>query len=134
MTHSYLFGDRFADLVESGVKTQTIRSLRRQPPKVGDRLELFRRLANGDARILHDREPVCTSVQRIRIFRNPVTNWTSVELDGERLISIHVRDLALADGFASTVDFLRYFERRGLPFAGVLIKWEQQSQTQEGGG
>ncbi len=121
MKPTYVFDDQLAELVASGRKTQTIRRLRPDLPQVGDALQLFR---FGPAKLL-DPEPLCTSVQRIRIFRNPVTNWTSVEIDGERLISIHVRDLALADGFASTVDFLRYFERRGLPFEGVLIKWEQ---------
>lgn len=123
MTHQLLFDDRFADLVESGAKTQTIRRLHPDLPKVGDTLELCQPHPTLKWQLIRD-DVVCTSVQRIRIFRTD-HNWTGVELDGEYLILIHIRKLALADGFKTTMDFLRYFERKGLPFEGVLIKWDK---------
>jgi hypothetical protein len=67
-------------------------------------------------------------VQPIRIYKDRPT-WTAVELDGEYLILVKIRRLALADGFASTMDFLRYFERKGLPFEGVLIRWEARPES-----
>lgn len=128
---SYLFEDRFADLVKSGAKKQTIRSLRRQPPAVGDRLELYQPHPTLQRQLIRD-DVVCTSVQPIRIYKDRPT-WTGVELDGKYLILAEIRRLALADGFATTMDFLRHFERKGLPFEGLLIKWTQQAHTQEGG-
>lgn len=123
--YTLAFAPRFADLVLVGRKTQTIRSLHRNPPAVGDRLVLCRSLLTGDAPMDLGQDQVVTSVQPIRIFRTD-HNWTGVVLDGEYLILIHIRKLALAYGFTSTMDFLRYFERKGLPFEGVLIKWAAQ--------
>ncbi|MHC1700325.1 MAG: hypothetical protein AB9900_05000 [Humidesulfovibrio sp.] len=120
MSHRLLFDDRFADLVESGAKTQTIRRLHDELPRPGDRLQLCR--AHSAPVLFTILNAVCTSVQPLRIYKDRPT-WTAVELDGEYLILTHIRDLALADGFARTMDFLRYFERKGLPFEGVLIKW-----------
>lgn len=121
---SYLFDAPFAELVASGRKTQTIRRLHPDLPKVGDCLELCQPHPTLQRQLIRD-DVVCTSVQPIRIYRTD-HNWTGVELGGEYLILIHIRDLALADGFKSTMDFLRYFERKGLPFEGVLIKWSAQ--------
>jgi len=127
--YALTFEQRFAELVRNGSKRQTIRSLDREPPAVGDQLQFFQAILTADSPMHLDPAPVCTSVQRIRIFKARST-WTAVELDGEYLILIHIRDLALAEGFASTMDFLRYFERRrGLPFEGVLIKWELRKEN-----
>lgn len=127
MIHTFIFEPPFAKLVETGAKLQTVRGLRPLMPVPGDKLELFGRMPNGDVRILHDGHMICQSVQPIRIYRHG--DWTRVELDGELLVLVQIRDLALADGFANTVDLLRFFERLyRLPFAGMLVTWKSVEQ------
>lgn len=121
MTHRLLFYTGLDELVASGAKTCTIRRDRADLPKPGDRLQLCRADAEPERLTIRD-DVVCTAVRPIRIFRARPT-WTSVEIAGDHLILVQIRILALAEGFGRTLDFLRYFERKGLPFQGVLIEW-----------
>lgn len=121
MIHALLFEDRFADLVASGRKAQTIRRLPPVLPKVGDHRELWQPHPTLLRQLIRD-DVVCTSVQPIRIYRD--VDGIAVDISDAWQDQGQIAALARADGFNNTVDFLRYFERKGLPFEGVLIKWE----------
>jgi len=121
MIYALLFEDRFADMVASGAKTQTIRSLRREPPAVGDRLELYQPHPTLLRQLIRD-DVVCTSVQPLRIYRD--VDGIAVDIIGAWQDQGQIAALARAEGFHSVGAFFAYFKRKGLPFRGVLIKWE----------
>ena len=115
---AYNFKRRFAKMVESGQKTQTIRKIRKYPTKPGQiaylntgmRTKNFRRLGFGtildvnDIKIVNDRRVVIDGV---------------VFTDQELFYA-----LAKADGFSSWDAFVWFFETHyGLPFKGEIIKW-----------
>lgn len=125
------FASRFAGLIANGSKTTTIRS-RRSPIKVGEPLELIEEDGPQGMRRITEEPLVCTLCQPICFYREGA--WTVVELAGQRQVLVEIRALALADGFGSVVEFLRYFERNyAFPFEGYLIKWAPLQQLQEGG-
>lgn len=121
---SVKFQPRFAPLVQFGQKTQTIRPMRKRPLKVGDRLFLdtwegkpyrskTRRLGIG----------VIESVQLITLGRGPVHG--EIIVDGQLLGNQERTAVARADGFSSVAELLDWFEENhGLPFCGVIIRWE----------
>lgn len=116
---------RFADLVESGEKLQTIRAFRKdgQDPKVGDRL--YHWTGPYDHRRRRIGISICSNIQRITFhsdgeltaygdFHEFYGPWPSCELK-----------FARADGFESWNDLWAYFEKaEGLPFRGLLIRWD----------
>ncbi len=114
------FQKRFAPLVESGEKRQTIRRERvdgRLPCKPGDRLVLYTGMRSKNCRRLA--EVRCTAVETIRINRKagkPII-WVRYEnMDAEAQ--------ARADGFESADSMADWFqETHGLPFRGLLIRW-----------
>jgi len=114
-----MFQPRFAPLVESGTKTQTIRPVRRRPIVAGDDLSL--RAWTGlpyrsPQRVL--REARCVAVRPVTIDR------LTIELGGFRLAPDLMRAFALADGFADLGDLVAWFGAiHGLPFSGVMIAW-----------
>lgn len=126
---SVKFQARFAPLVQVGQKTQTIRPERKRPIKVGERLLLdtwegkpyrskVRRLGNA----------IVQSVQQIKldqIWVKPATLGPVVYVDGKLLWADELLALAIADGFSSVDDFVGWFRQtHGLPFCGVIIRWE----------
>lgn len=129
MTHRLLFDDTFADRIASGVKRCTIRRMSDDLPSPGDRLCLWQPHPTLPQQLIRD-DVICTAVRPIRIWRSDPT-WISVDLDGRRLILSQLRVLALADGFERVMDFLRHFERKGLPFEGALIEWAQDGAKQQ---
>ena len=105
----------FADKVEAGLKTQTIRPERKRPIKVGDRLFLFEGLRTKTCRRLGT--GICSEVTDLRI------SWTAQIFDG----------FARDDGFRNSAELVEWFEQKyGLPFCGVLIKWYLVSGPGEG--
>lgn len=114
---AYNFKQQFAEAVESGRKTQTIRRPRKRPPRPGDRLKLYTGQRTKSCRLL--REVTCTQVLPIRLDRD------SVRVSGTRLSETALTWLALADGFESGEQLLAFFERLyGLPVELELIAWE----------
>lgn len=121
------FEARFAGLVSSGRKTQTIRAPRKCPIKVGDTLHLFTGQRHPGCRKLGIGR--CTGVQAIKIDES--TGFEVVEespvqpvLRVRRLSDREAARLARADGFSSTREMVDWFrDRHGLPFRGHVIRW-----------
>lgn len=110
------FKKQFSQLVEQGIKTQTIRTNRKFPIKKGNRLFLYTGLRTKQTKKL--KETVCKSVQEITIDSN------NVLLDGVKLSQKEIIELAKADGFNDQQSFANFFKQNyNLPFYGVLIKW-----------
>jgi len=116
---AYNFMKRFAPLVESGEKQQTIRAERKdgRRPHVGETLYLYTGMRTKKCQKLL--KTTCTSVDDIMILKSSILilpNWLNAdEMDG----------LARADGFENAEQFFDFFQKEhGLPFRGLLIKWE----------
>ena len=122
-TRVLLFQSRFAAMVASGTKCQTIRPIRKRPIWPGDRL-LLRTWTGKPYRSPQKdlREAVCTDVQAIHIDETHSEYVFSV--GGQELDVIAWALLSRKDGFACTSDLMVFFrEVHGLPFDGVLIRW-----------
>lgn len=113
-----LFQKRFAPLVASGQKTQTIRKTAWCRP--GDMLSLREwtgKPYRSKQRVLS--EVVCKEIHRIDI------TGQAMFLDGFGLCLERKDKLATADGFVSWTDMREWFDtNHGLPFEGYLITWE----------
>jgi len=119
------FKKEFADKVASGEKKQTIRALRKDGgnPRPGQMLYLYSGMRTKYCKKLG--EAVCTSVEHICIEKgcSVVIGITPLPRFADEI------KFARADGFESTVDFYDFFLRtHGLPFRGLLIKWELQKE------
>lgn len=119
---AYNFQSRFAELVRTGQKTQTIRAPRKdgRHAKVGDRLQLYTGMRTRHCRKLVEPDPVCIAVRPIHI------NNGAIWLDGSAapLRADAAMEMAIADGFSCIADFLSFFVKtHGYPFDGYLIQW-----------
>ena len=118
---AYNFQKQFADAVERGEKTQTIRAPRKNGhAKVGDNLQLYYGMRTKQCRKLLDTK--CTRSVNITVKRD------SVVVSGGDRITIKGNALfwfASDDGFDSWQHMRDWFDDKyGLPFSGVLISWE----------
>ncbi len=115
-----MFQARFAPLVVDGTKTQTIRPERKRPIKAGDLLSL-RRWTDKAYRSpqIELARARCIIVDRVEVGMLTI-------FVGGILLRRRERDaFARADGFSSGMELSDWFENtHGLPFAGVLIRWE----------
>jgi len=110
------FRKRFAEMVESGIKQQTIRRERKHPIKVGDLLYLYTGMRTKYCRKIG--EAVCKSMESITIDRE------GIKLGKCYLTGQQQHDVAWADGFRHLYEFVDWFNKLyGLPFKGVLIEW-----------
>lgn len=123
-----MFKPRFAALVESGAKSQTVRPMPKRMPKVGDRLSLrcWRGLPyRSKQRVL--REATIVGVERVSIYASHMWHETCDGLLPDGLTVTHrgsLDDFAKADGFADYAEMLAWFEaEHSLPFQGVAIYW-----------
>ncbi len=113
------FQARFAPLVESGEKRQTIRAYRKdgRDPKGEDRLYFWTGLRRPGARKLG--EATCVGSCEIWIGEESaivVDGWALADFDRDRL--------ARADGFGNAAELVEWFRaNHGLPFRGLLIEW-----------
>jgi hypothetical protein len=118
-----MFQPRFARLVESGQKTQTIRAKARCNP--GDTLSLREwtgKPYRSKQRVI--REARCRGVEPITIgYAGMVPGY---KFDGEWCVNHVLRDdLAKRDGFQHFHEMLDWMKAtHGLPFEGELITWE----------
>lgn len=114
------FKKQFANAVESGIKRQTIRTPRKHEIKTGDTLYLYTGLRTSSTRKL--RTAKCSSVQIIRIAPD------GISFSGDEICELSKMDkFAQADGFNNYSEMLAWFEEQhGLPFVGILIKWEAE--------
>ena len=120
-----VFKPRFADLIRSGVKRQTIRPMPKILPKVGDIIDCrqwsglpyrSKQIRLGEYEVVE----VGTVFLSVRAF--------VIHLNGRAFSSYKdtymARDFAQADGFDTFGDMIDWFvENHGLPFHGILIKW-----------
>ena len=116
--------NKFPNLVASGEKTQTIRRVWKRPIKPGDRLVFYTGLRTKACQKLG--EGRCTEVWDIRIVScmHGITHIISLK-NLQVLSPGEQRKLAEDDGFPDTASFEYFFQRTyGLPFKGVVIKWE----------
>lgn len=111
----YNFQKRFAPAILEGSKRHTIRGRRSHPDKPGNTLHLYTGLRQKGSRLLM-RVP-CTRVEEITITQDGL-----IKLDGRYLSRREQEELAMADGFASALEMLRFWDGR-LPFEGHVIHW-----------
>ena len=122
---AYNFQARFAALVESGRKQQTIRQTAKGA-KPGATAYLYTGQRTANCRKLG--EGVITEVRQIEIGRNgcgePYANVTGPDGVARHVVHKHLDALAEADGFSSRAEMIEWFEAQyGLPFRGYLHEW-----------
>ena len=108
-----LFQDRFAELVRTGQKKQTIRKKARCKP--GDELSL-RKWTGKPYRSKQETllNTKCKEVGAIRIEDGPAPAGVLMIVEG----------WAHADGFSSFIEMQEWFRKtHGLPFEGEVITW-----------
>lgn len=115
-----MFKPRFADLVETGRKLQTVRPEPKRMPKPGDTISL--RCWSG--------LPYRSKQRVLREGEIREVHHTLIDEDG---VNLYERDaawapdrdaFARADGFADWPDMRRWFEEtHGLPFRGIVLYW-----------
>lgn len=128
---SYNFQQRFAPLVESGQKRQTIRQTARGATRgataylyTGQRTVRCRKLGVG----------TITDVLPIEIGRHACSEPYAciTEHDGKRthLAREHLDSLARDDGFANGEEMAEWFAAQyGLPFKGFLHQWDPSNAS-----
>jgi hypothetical protein len=117
---AYNFQSRFADAVQSGRKTQTIRADRADGriPKIGSNVALYTGMRTQNCRLLA--RGIITTVRPFEITGHGI--WFLAE---EILMPGEAHAIAVADGFTSARAMREWFEEtHGLPFKGVLIEWK----------
>lgn len=111
------FQKQFADKIESGEKRQTIRALRKNPIKVGDKIYLYTGQRTSSCRKLCD--VTCREILDIEI-----TGHGGVWINDKSLNDNEKKELAIADGFKDWPDMLRWFRyQHGFAFTGQIIEW-----------
>lgn len=111
------FQKQFADLVEKGIKKQTIRAYRKRPFKIGDKLYLYTGMRTKKCKNLG--EVKCKGVYHFRI-----NEFGLFFINGKLLMGKDQFLFALQDGFSSTLEMIDWFDKNhGLPFKGQLIIW-----------
>ena len=129
------FQKRFAPLVESGQKRQTIRAHRRDGrpnATIGGRLYLYTGMRTKGCRKLG--EAICTRVRSIEIFKGTLGIFY-IQTKGQLLSASgkEANRLARADGFNHASEMCRWIEEtHGLPFHGVVIGWSDSVRIPEG--
>lgn len=120
--HVLNFVKAFADKVENGEKTRTIRAVGKRPaPVVGQTLRLYTGMRSPKCRLL--REVQCTSVKTIH-FHSPA----GIFLDGKRIFwGKELDDFAQADGFSNFTAMYNFFvSEYGQELSDkqfILIQW-----------
>ena len=116
------FQPRFADLVASGKKRQTIRAVRRRPIKPGDLLHLFTGMRTNHCKRLPSAQ--CRFVMPIRIEESGFMLTTGAGTQEQWKEPMLLRWFAVRDGFHNWAEMWEWFNKvHGLPFEGVLIAW-----------
>lgn len=120
----------FKDKILSGEKKQTIRLPRKNPIKAGDRLYLYWHQRSPNNELLL--ETVCVGVNTVKVSQATVYIY-----DENLLFHKSINDeaklntFAIADGFNDWNHMREWFQQQhGLPFEGVLIKWEMDLNEQ----
>jgi hypothetical protein len=119
------FDDRFAQAIEGGTKKHTLREDKKNRYYAGCLLHLSTGVRTKNHRRLKD--TVCTGIQRIQIRYGSggyqdVFAYQDVEVtvDGRSLGSGEIGELAKNDGFETSDDFFRWFNK---DYTGKIIHW-----------
>jgi len=121
---AYNFKAEFAGAIVYGEKAQTIRKVRKNPTKVGQRIYLYTGMRTKHCRKLGEGEII--SVEPFGILKDGTYLVGNLFHLGENSFDEDCTGelLAQADGFNSYSEFVKFFEDTyGLPFKGELIKW-----------
>lgn len=118
-----LFQPRFAALVATGDKTQTIRPVPKRMPKPGDIIDC--REWTG--------KPYRSKQKKLGEFKIRSVEVVGFDTNYYGIVNEHatsykplLHQFARADGFRDWPEMLEWFEREhGLPFRGILIRWEK---------
>lgn len=118
---AFNFHESFASAVESEAKTQTIRSKRKQRPRVGQMAYCFAGMRTRKCRRLW--------AWPIRAVADVRIDEAGVILNGAALRAEDLDAFARADGFGHWEGMLNWFRStHGLPFHGDLISWRNASE------
>ena len=110
---------RFAELVETGQKLQTIRGKRMRPIKKGDPLFHHTGLRTKNCRKLG--ESICSGTADVCI-----DGRGQLWIQGEVVMGESREAFAKADGFKGWEEMLLWMQRtHGLPFLGQVIMWSE---------
>lgn len=121
----YNFKARFAPFVLDGSKTHTIRAVRANPDKPGNKVHLYTGLRTKKAKLLF--RSVCVKVEEI--FIRELTDGPAINVNGLDLDDSECNALAYRDGFRSRgtdgafAEMMEFWEGR-LPFEGHVIHWK----------
>ncbi len=132
---AYSFQRRFCDDVAMWRKRQTIRAKRKRHARPGERIQLYFGMRTKHCRKLIDPDPICFSVEPIRIWI-PVANHSCLYAVGALTFQepdwqVVDGKFAQADGFQDEADFERFWRKAhgdGV-FEGVLIEWTGDSTS-----
>ncbi|MEN8134295.1 MAG: ASCH domain-containing protein [Thermodesulfobacteriota bacterium] len=115
------FQKRFAPLIESGQKKQTIRACRKdgRNPRVGQKLFIYTGMRTKGCRKLG--EEICRQALPVYMDKHE-DGRIDVFVSGDILKDDAVEKLAADDGFEGVDCFFKFFADR-MPFQGYLIKW-----------
>jgi hypothetical protein len=119
------FQSRFAPLVKSGQKRQTIRANgKRRPPRPGENLFLY--TGQRQSGCVKLGEAICTRVTPISISaRQKHISMPSQVTHSWQLLTPEEMDvLAIADGFTGAAELFQWIqENHGDTLSGNLIEW-----------
>lgn len=118
-----MFKPRFAPMVKSGAKRQTVRPIPKRYPNVGD-IESWREWSGKPYR---SKQRELARVEIVGVY--PISLTFRNGLDHVRLspskiglLPQAIEDFARADGFTSAGEMFEWFNAtHGLPFKGILI-------------
>lgn len=121
------FQGRFADLVASRIKRQSIRVDKHGRYKVGTALQLYTGLRTRKARKLVDTDPIITENVYIAVRPGYLT------LGGPGYPKIDVDVFARLDGFKDYAEMVAWFQTiyKSSTFVGRLIKWDWLERKEE---
>lgn len=115
------FKPQFAEKISSGKKTQTIRSVRKNAIKTGDKLVFFTGLRTKNCQKIGS--GIVKTTHELTILADGDVIIDNCEIFGDDL-----HQLACDDGFETDRPFQQFItffrDHYGLPFTGTLIKWD----------
>lgn len=119
-----MFKPRFAPMVVDGRKRQTVRprpTKRRYIPRVGDTI----RMCRWAGKAYRSKQIVLSHGTITEVASVGIGLRGSIAIAGRPLNIVQRAAFAQADGFLNHAEMIGWFrEEHGLPFRGVLIKWE----------
>ena len=128
---AYNFQKQFAKMVETGKKCQTIRAHRKDGRHANkdNKLQLYTGMRTKNCRKLAD--AICTESCTVFINKNSYRIINEpLSIDITVYCEEHLNHFAKMDGFANFEELTEWFDKaHGLPFEGVLIMWELNSEA-----